>query len=1405
MSPLQSQPAQADGAGTAYFGRLNELYFRLDGGRIASVADRARRTRPIEFVERLLTDVSDNERLSLHSSSVSGLLDETAGARRTQVVRAGRPYEVLGDSLQHMELAGRSLHYDTFARDAACTRALLTISVPAGCVLEVASPLFDLPADGQARAPLSVEVHATGAWSSRDGKLRFDCSHVAGEIAFLFESRGTPHPLASEAIVCAPGREREAVIARAALGADFVPTLVLPHPSLWTEFLSRQVFVRALILTSTPVDEDDDAVLVFHETIRHSAPIREALGLSRRRRVVVAPENDELLGPALAIAVACDADLQVDADMSVVVLRDDEGVLATWGACELLGKLMPNLHDLATFASPTGDELVFCEATLDELLVAQAVGYAASHGLPLAFLRPQQLKSGPRPASFETYRQQAEHLVPPELRTPPQSALTVFTRGAPLHLVRLHEAAQWPEGHWATTHVVSHLPGQSASVLIPRWFSDELERVATAPISVFFNGLGSHGASDHVGLGSAADRLLNHLLAIENEAAKTEVLRQVLERLSTALVLIAAHGAERGIELEKGHSVRDSEIANWRLTGSPVVFNNSCSSWTEVGQAFLRAGARAYVGTLWDVTHESASDFANCLLQQMLDRPFDGVARAMNLATAHQAADATTAHDGAYIYVGLPQVSARLESPVNRFERLENAALAMHRLYGFLHELVGDGRASIARLLQPGVNATVVTGFSGIQAPDDPVPLPLPPPFAGTVLDLGFVVGTADVQLLRRVAQASPVEEQEGVLTQCIAALDNVVSDLSTWVKRHSAFEAASGTAPGFDAGAQVYRLLVLSAYEVVLPLAKDCSDVQMVVETRRLFALASVMVTIPADLAAGTPPAPRTVLERIRQGSPQVVQVVGSGERVEFDQLENAVNRSDLANRFGIVLRGLGDESSAIEFFELATKLAEVGSRDQLNAKANRWRRADPLAKLPQVFQEQLGAGDMENAAVSGSNLLRSAGAAGQQLPADLLGKIENLPDRISGVEARASVLCLLLGSFAVYYAGVGDLAQAQARSAGIGDHLAKRDFSDAGGLANATTGARALFEHLQETGAYATACDEGVEVAARLRRAELHEEALRVHIAVCASAIRGYEQCRQERFLTAFLENSALAGRLVQERPVLAQTLADMVDWVAQNSSGIWRQADTNGQLSLALLAYDAQRSWPDGVTDHAWELLRAARSESNRAAVATLAAAGDIHRFGSVVIDDEFRVIAEVTTARSATIGPPVISMWPLLSLPDNCSCRPESVRIVARHVVAALAPNGRVIVREASLPHLRGDSRGAHLYSDVWGSRTISYSLELRLPARLLPQRIRLEDVARDSVAIDMRFVPDGCEVRIAPREENVRWLGRLNIFCFDVKDTRFPFVAPDGPFGNWVPVEFFEQMMGLLERSQGASG
>lgn len=42
----------------------------------------------------------------------------------------------------------------------------------------------------------------------------------------------------------------------------------------------------------------------------------------------------------------------------------------------------------------------------------------------------------------------------------------------------------------------------------------------------------------------------------------------------------------------------------------PVVFNNSCWSWSEISTFFLAGGAKAYIGTLWEISDKIATDAA---------------------------------------------------------------------------------------------------------------------------------------------------------------------------------------------------------------------------------------------------------------------------------------------------------------------------------------------------------------------------------------------------------------------------------------------------------------------------------------------------------------------------------------------------------------------------------------------------------------------------------------------------------------------------------------------------------------------------------------------------------------------------------------------------------------------------
>jgi hypothetical protein len=81
---------------------------------------------------------------------------------------------------------------------------------------------------------------------------------------------------------------------------------------------------------------------------------------------------------------------------------------------------------------------------------------------------------------------------------------------------------------------------------------------------------------------------------------------------------------------------------------SPVVFNNTCWSWSEVASFFIACGARAYIGTLWDIHNDAAVLAAKIFYENL----FSGTV----LSAFRKAAKAIdgTPSKGIYVYWGLP-------------------------------------------------------------------------------------------------------------------------------------------------------------------------------------------------------------------------------------------------------------------------------------------------------------------------------------------------------------------------------------------------------------------------------------------------------------------------------------------------------------------------------------------------------------------------------------------------------------------------------------------------------------------------------------------------------------------------------------------------------------------------------
>jgi len=80
---------------------------------------------------------------------------------------------------------------------------------------------------------------------------------------------------------------------------------------------------------------------------------------------------------------------------------------------------------------------------------------------------------------------------------------------------------------------------------------------------------------------------------------------------------------------------------------SPIIFNNTCWSWSEVAAFFLACGARAYVGTLWAIDNDAAVTAARTFYENL----FSGTV----LSAFHKAARAIdqTPSKGIYVYWGL--------------------------------------------------------------------------------------------------------------------------------------------------------------------------------------------------------------------------------------------------------------------------------------------------------------------------------------------------------------------------------------------------------------------------------------------------------------------------------------------------------------------------------------------------------------------------------------------------------------------------------------------------------------------------------------------------------------------------------------------------------------------------------
>ncbi|GHF50372.1 tetratricopeptide (TPR) repeat protein [Amycolatopsis bartoniae] len=253
--------------------------------------------------------------------------------------------------------------------------------------------------------------------------------------------------------------------------------------------------------------------------------------------------------------------------------------------------------------------------------------------------------------------------------------LTAFTSGLPYSFVRTTEA------DWATKPI-GHVAADPALTILNELYSAGIER-SPGTFSLVFDP-GFFRASETPDVLRSVGTHFTHPVLLSGPDASLRALMDLTKDLPVELVFFNTHGSDEAIVLG------DTELSSWlipqwlSLTHRPIVFNNSCQSWTGVGRQFVRAGARGYLGTLWSIPSRPAADFARVVVDRLTTEE----------RLACEAIVRTGLPSGierSYLYVGT--ANGRLDQWRDRKTTAAEAALAESAI------LAAAARKSASRLL----------------------------------------------------------------------------------------------------------------------------------------------------------------------------------------------------------------------------------------------------------------------------------------------------------------------------------------------------------------------------------------------------------------------------------------------------------------------------------------------------------------------------------------------------------------------------------------------------------------------------------------------------------------------------------------------------------------------------------
>lgn|GEM_PF-3878710 len=1322
-----------------FFGAFNGICFlHSDNGQL--LADRANRKEPILFAESLI-DIAENTRSKAEVFIVS-TPPVLNSPDHKHVFYAGQLFTIIDQTQTLYPVGGFGLQkeYCAVVTDSSETKIILKISLPELSeynirwkAISINNNVIGFPQD------IQVTVFSDHEWTADETNFRISSKQEIEFVLFI-ESKVKQFPLSDTIIVARSESWKEALQVRAILGKNFVPCFewnaATDPDGKRIQNLVDRTSHRCAVYIDFPFCKPsavNSNIFNLTATDLNLENLKDRNFFSSDKKITVSPRNFRILGYALYFAIQHGAELYFDNIAPDLVVLSEKGI-------EISKRWL--LDDLNTtiLGDMLSNELVICESVIRDFLIIQAIGYAFAYGKPVAFI--DELKELVPPGGFEncargikSLKNIANKKIPAEIRQSIFEKITVFTEDIPLHLAEVNHSTDNAEDYWKNYSVISHLPSYTASLLIPGYYHRENQQTPDVPFTVIFDTLSSHTNTEGDRFSLSLQEQLSLPISLTAKDADAVMLSEILKLLEIDMLLLITHGADDFIHDYRGIEINSSMISQWSLKGNPIVFNNSCSSWVTTGNAFIEAGARGMIATLWPienkVAHAVGLEMAMRLGQD--EKPIAELLWDV-LREKRDRNIAVTPDQHAYIYIGLPFDELIITKPINSSEKLHLLGQAFLKMDEICRRLLYQSDPETAHRFRQIFSRQIEARTAALYEENTGSQLQ-PPLHQFSLLEMPYLLSLSTFSFNKELLNKSISEEQNKILDEMDSCLRFAIDQLITWNERHEAVKPRERIEEHqfsyLDVSlspVSLHKYLYNLVANYTLPFVLTMEGFRRLEMAWNWFSISGKLLQTENETENwGTED--ELIIARISKGITQKSRAIKNfnesdtvalaDEFMEVSFIEGN-EKANLLNKFGIALVNLKEYHRATAFYIKALEFVENNSEEYYNIFSNLTKvkgliaGSDSIIKdFDLVIKEQFSKGDYVNAFISQCNLIRYCVNHNFPIEQEIEKRsftIINYLEESRKKQARAETYSL----FAIAHATDNKYEEAKNYNNLIATELTPfiRD----------TEVCLFLTDYcmwLYDKQFYSLSLERAEWMASVFHDLHLELDEMKALLQACYCLQMIFERKKSAENAIKYVAGVQRLGKLAKDSVEFKKEFPTNTEVLTHNMESLWHYADREGNRDLAYGAYLALRAWNRPLPDSG-KLLANTMHPVNKKMVHAAAHHAYLTRHVSFYLNKAGQLIIKVATHYSDSAPqhfPNTLYCYFPIEFEGEYSAEENDAECCCKSLMFALEKGRGVTV--TSIPTICKDKNGFYSYIESWGSTIIHYSYSIYFEEGLIP--------------------------------------------------------------------------------------